>query len=124
MSYLEPQTIGASVASIWNFDTATDASDPGSRKFKFDNATLASVTNIYINSISLNRGDLDNILNFLSSGDQIYIQQSDDSANVALFTLGTPVDNTGWWTLPVTVVASDTLMGNNKECAVLFNYAS
>lgn len=125
MSYLDPQTAGgAALATIWKFSTVITATDPGAKVFKFDNATLASVLNIYINSTSNNKGDLDNILGFLASGDQIYVQQKDDSARVALFTVGTPVDNTGWWTLPVTVVGSDTLMVDGAECALLMNFGA
>ena len=122
MSYLDPQTQGLVLGSTWRFQTAVDATNPGNRNFKFDNVTLASVTNIYVNSISNNRGDLDNILGFLTTGDQIYAQEVGDSARVALFTVGTPVDNTGWWTIPVTVVDSDTLMGSNAETILLMNF--
>jgi len=122
MSYLDPQTQGLVLGSTWRFQTAVDATDPGNRNFKLDNVTLASVTNIYVSSISNNRGDLDNILAFLTSGDQIYAQQVGDSARVALFTVGTPVDNTGWWTIPVTVVDSDTLMASNAETILLMNF--
>lgn len=122
MSYLDPQTQGLVLGSTWRFQIAVDASDPGSRNFKFDNVTLASVTNIYVNSTSNNRGDLNNILSLLSNGDQIYVQQVADSSRVALFTVGTPVDNTGWWTIPVTVVGSDTLMATNAETILLMNF--
>lgn len=122
MSYLDPQTQGLVLGSTWRFQTAVTATDPGSKNFKFDNATLASVLNIYVSSTSNNRGDLNNILSLLSSGDQIYVQQVADSSRVALFTVGVPVDNTGWWTIPVTVVGSDTLMGSNAETILLMNF--
>jgi len=122
MSYLDPQTQQVVLNASWRFDTAVNATDPGARNFKFDNVTLASVLNIYINSTSDNRGDLNTILSALASGQKIYVQQVNDADNAALFTVGTPVDNTGWWTIPVTVDASNTLMGNNQPCALVMSF--
>ncbi len=122
MSYLDPQTSGggASVSSIWRFNTAITASDPGAKLFKFDNATLANVTNVYINSESNNKGDLNTILSILNAGDQIYVQQAADADRAVLLQVSSaPVDNTGWWTIPVTVIGSATIMQSNAECAVL-----
>lgn len=115
---------GASLfQASWRFDTSTSASDPGSRNFRYDNAIPASVTNIYVSDTNNDNNDMSNILGFLSSGDQIYLQQSSDSANALLFDInGTPTDNTDWWTLPITVTQSGSLPGNNSVCgwAILF----
>lgn len=122
MSYLDPQTQQVVLNASWRFDTAVTAADPGARNFKFDNATLASVLNIYISSTSDNRGDLNTILSALASGQKIYVQQVNDADRAALFTVGTPVDNTGWWTIPVTVDASNTLPANNEPCALVMSF--
>lgn len=122
MSYLDPQTQQVVLNASWRFDTAVTAADPGARNFKFDNATLASVLNIYISSTSDNRGDLNTLLAALASGQKIYVQQVNDADNAVLFTVGTPVDNTGWWTIPVTVDASNILPGNNQPCAFLMSF--
>jgi len=128
MSYLDPQTAGgsgATVSSIWKFSTSIVAADPGAKFFRYNNATPANVTEIYINSESNNKGDLDNVLSFLRSGDQIYIQQGNDATRAILVTCqAAPVDNTGWWTIPVSVIASGTLPGNNAECPVLMNFGA
>jgi hypothetical protein len=122
MSYLDPQTQSIVLSATWRFDTAITAADPGARNFKFDNVTLASVLNIYISSTSDNRGDLNTILGALASGQKIYVQQTSDADNAALFTVGVPVDNTGWWTIPVTVDASNTLPVNNATCAFVMSF--
>lgn len=113
---------GASLSGAWKFDSGVTAVDPGSKEFALDNATLASVTAIYFNDTSVQGFDASTILGFLATGMRIYIQQKDDATRAALFQVsGTPTDNTGWWTVPVTVVNSGTLYGTpNKECAVVF----
>lgn len=113
---------GASLAGAWKFDSGTTAVDPGSKEFALDNATLASVTAIYFNDTTVQGFDAGTILGFLATGMRIYIQQKDDATRAALFQVsGAPTDNSGWWTVPVTVVNSGTLYGTpNKECAVVF----
>lgn len=111
------------VSASWKFSTTTTAADPGSKNFRFDNATLASVTNIYVNDTTVVGFDSSTLMGFLAIGMRIYIQQKDDPTKAALFQLtGSPTDNTGWWTIPVIVVSSATLPGNGKECAFFFRF--
>lgn len=114
-------TLGITLQMEWKFNTNTAATNPGDKKFKFDNSTLASVTNIYISDKTSGNVDVSNILGMLKSGNRIYIQQENDSLKAGLFTLtSAPTDNTGWWTLPVSVDDSGILMDNNKDCAFVF----
>ena len=118
-----PETVGggASFQLEWRFSTSTTASDPGNANFRYNNVTLASVTAIYFDDNATGGFDVGTIFNTLASGDKIYIQQNTDATKAALFTLsGSPTDNTGWWTIPVTVDASGTLHDNNAKCATLF----
>lgn len=129
MTYLLPQTPsgggGITLQGQWKFDTAITASDPGNKKFKYDNATLANITNIYISETTNNNNDASNILGILAAGNRLYIQQDDDASRAVLVEVsGTPVDNTGWWTIPVTVVSSLALMGNNNVCGVLIDLSA
>jgi len=39
---------GASVQFSWRFSTSTTAADPGNKRLRFNNATPASVTEIYL----------------------------------------------------------------------------
>lgn len=113
---------GASVQATWNFDTATTATDPGNKKFKFNNATLASVTAIYVNDTTNQNFDASTIIGFLQSGNRIYVQQHDDPTRAALFSVsGVATDNAGWWTIPVTVVSSGALPSNNNACVFVIN---
>lgn len=108
---------------LWRFSTSTTAADPGSGRFRFDNATPASVTNIYLDSVTQGGLTLDNFLADLSIGEEIGIQQGDDAGKIIVVEIsGAPVNNTGWWTIPVTVISTvGTLFGNNKDCAFVFH---
>lgn len=111
---------GASIQLDWKFSTATDTSNPGNKTFKYNNGTLASVTEIYVNDTTNSNVDAGFILSILSAGAKIYIQETSTSANNVLFEVsGTPTDNSGWFTIPVTVDDSATLHGNNQNCGWL-----
>jgi hypothetical protein len=104
----------------WKFDTATGAADPGSGYFRFNNATPASVTNIYVDDLCDITGfDISALFNSLVGNYSIYIQQTDDATKFIQFDTTAPwTDNIGWFTIPVTFiqVGSGGLFGNNKKC--------
>lgn len=125
MTYLIPQlpaSGGVTLSSSWRFSTTITAADPGTRTMRYDNATPANVLNLYINDTTNEGGDASTILGLLVAGNRIYVQQQDDAANATLFELtGPAVDNTGWWTVPVSVVSTGALPVNNKACVVIMN---
>jgi hypothetical protein len=114
-------TGGGSVQAAWNFDTSTVAADPGNKKFRVNNATLASVTAIYLNDTTVGGFDISTIAAFLANGNRIYIQQKNDATRAALFQVtGAATDNGGWWTVPVTTINdSGVLYQNNAECVAV-----
>ncbi len=112
---------GVSIAGTWRFDTSTSMTAPANSRFRYDNATPASVTQIAIDDDSRQGGDFSNLFNQMKAGDRIYIQQNDTPANFIFVTLtDAPTDNTTWFLLDVEVVDSGSLPGNNEDCAVLF----
>jgi len=112
---------GGTVSGSWNFNTATAAADPGNKRFSANNATMASITALYFNDTTNQNFDASTLLGFLQTGNRIYVQQANDATRAALFQVsGAPTDNGGWWTVPVTVVNSDTLYQNNQDCSCLF----
>ncbi len=122
---LVEQTANVSATLEWRFDTTTTEADPGNRNFRMDNATPASVTELYVNDTSVGGADGGNFLTGLNVGDQIYIQETNDAANFILAQVSaTPTDNTGWWTIPVTISDSGTLFSNNNICTWLFIYST
>ena len=103
-------SIADPLQEAWTFAIATAAADPGVNTVRFNNTTLANVTNIYFDDISNSGFDVGVWINRLKNGERLYVQKSNDPASFVEFRVtGTPVDNTGWWTVPVVVVASGTI---------------
>lgn len=121
---LETIATGAGLLSgPWAFSTATGAADPGAGRLRYDNATPASVTNVYIDQLTDNGGDAQNILSALASGDQLYIQDQRDAANFLVFDITGVTDQTGWFTIAGTVNASGGLPANNRVLTVSARFA-
>jgi hypothetical protein len=124
MPYSKPVSTVAGNATIggsYKFDDSTVAANPGNKNFRVDNAVLAAVTNIFVNDFTVNGFDISTIASFLVLGNRLYIQQKDDPTRAALFAMAGPgVNNIGWWTLPVSVVANGGLLyTKNKECVLM-----
>ena len=104
----------------WRFDPSTTAADPGVGDFRLDNATLSSVTNIYVDDVCDSTGfDISNIFNTIQGNFAIYIQQNNDATKFVQFTATAPfIDNTGWFTIPVTYIQSGSggLFDTNAKC--------
>lgn len=128
LNYLDAKTsTGASVQFDWKFDSSTTTANPGSKFFRYNNSTIGSVTEIYVNDITNSSGtDASTLLAALKDGDQLYIQQLDDGTKSALFTISNVVDNGGWFTITVSIDTSGIIPSNNKNCGwiMLFNSAT
>jgi len=110
---------GGLLTAEYRFDTSIVAADPGSGKFRYNNATPASVTNIFIDDLTSNGTDISNLLGLITTGDRLYIQTRGDSAEFMVFNVSAPItDNTGWFTIVGTVEASGDLHANNARCLV------
>jgi uncharacterized lipoprotein YehR (DUF1307 family) len=115
---------GFSIQFEWRFSTDINATDPTSGRFKYDNSTLANVTNIYISDTTDGGVDITNFINNIGSGSKFYIQQLDDSGSFALFeATGTAVDNGSWFTIPVSVDDSGILHQNNSKCGAIIAFS-
>lgn len=115
---------GNSLQATWRFSTSTADADPGSGRFRYDNVLPASVTELYVDDVTQNGFNAATILGGLDVGAEIYIQQADNPLLFLLVTLtGAVIDNTGYFTLPVTVDDSGLLPGNNKDCGfIIFTF--
>jgi hypothetical protein len=123
---VDPATIGGSGSFQleWRFQTPTIAADPGSKNFRFDSATPASVTELYVSDTSNSGVDATTLLGALNIGDKIYIQQNDDALAAYLFSVsGDPTDNATWWTIPVAVDSvTGAIPGSNRRCTWVLVY--
>jgi hypothetical protein len=114
LSFVNPVVGGGLLSGQYRFSTSTVASDPGSGLFRYNSATPASVTEVFIDDVTSNGVDISNILGIITTGDRLYIQSEADSAAFIVFNVTAPAtDNTGWFTLTGTVEASGTLHGSN-----------
>ena len=113
---------GATISAEYRFQTSLVEADPGNGNFRMDNATPASVTELYISSTDDNNNDFDNFLSFLEAGAQIYIQQDNDGTKFILFDVDATIDNTGWWTIQGSIDSSGTIFDNNGRCTIVLLY--
>lgn len=108
----------------YSFSTSTTTtSDPGAGVIRFNNATLASVTEIAIDDLDANGADLS--VYILSWDDalsgKLIIQNRTAPANVAIFTVsGSSTDESGWTRLAVTYVTSNGSFAASAPLAVSF----
>lgn len=115
---------GASVQLSWRFSTTTTAADPGSKRLRYNDATPANVTELYIDDITNSNGDASGLLNLLQPGNKMYLQQSNDATAFLLATVVTVTDETGWFTIVVTIDDSGTLPDNNSDIGVILAYGA
>lgn len=92
-------------SATWAFDSSTVAADPGTGEFRLNAATRATTTALYFNNTTASGIDISQRLNILKVGQEIIVIQADKPDRAAVFEVSsTPVDNTGWFTIPVTHV--------------------
>jgi hypothetical protein len=107
---------GITLQLNWRFDTGTADADPGSKRFRFNNATQPSATFIFVNDISNSNLDATAILSALPSGTLIYLQRISDATQFHLATTtGVTVDGGGYWKIPITISASGVAFLNNQD---------
>ena len=111
------------ISGNWKFRTATGAADPGLGALRYNNATPASVTALYVDQFTDTGTDAQNILAALASGDQIYVQESGSSSAFLVLNVTSVVDNTGWFTINGTIAASGALPGANRVLLVSVRFA-
>lgn len=103
----------------YTFSTTTGApSDPGSGVFRFDAASIASVTAIYIDILTSNATDISAYLALWTTGDTLIIgSDTDGDTSLAVFTVVSTVDSTGYYTINVSYV-SGTTFSASEACVI------
>ena len=111
-------TVQNLIPSTYNFDSSTASADPGAGDFRFDNATPASVTNIYVNDAEHTGRDNAFQLGNLAYGDIIKMRSPYFNRHWIGRVDGTPTDNTGWWTIPVAHIDSSSLFVSSNPVQI------
>jgi hypothetical protein len=110
------EQLGPSLSGFWLFDSGITAVDPGQGELRFNSATPASVTEIYVAEISERETNAENLFEILSVDDVLLIQQQNDATRYIRCTIASaPTDNGTWWTIPVTITASGALPVNRES---------
>lgn len=100
---------------------STAATDPGAGLLKFNNATLASVTAIYIDDSTVDSVDLSTLLGSLGTSGLVKITSVADVSEWRVYKwTAAPTDNTGWWTFTVIDQAGTGTFEDGDEVQVLF----
>ena len=85
------------------FDTGITDADPGSGKFRYDNATQSLATFIYVNNINNSGGDVGSLYLQLITSDRLYIEDVADSAKNSVWQVtGAAVNGGAYVKIPVT----------------------
>lgn len=91
----------------YNANIASTAPPPPNGTIRWSNATQTLSGELYVNMITSDNVDIDIFLALLGVGDTLIIQDQNLSNNYQKWEVsGTPVNNSGYWTLPVTLVSS------------------
>jgi len=117
----------AAVGAKFTFDNSTSMADPGAGDFRFNNATVGSVTAVSFDATSADTGNPD-ISDFIATWDDststinghLIFKKSGTPATFAIFTVGAVTDNTGWLQVVVTHVDSNGSWTNADGAYVQF----
>jgi hypothetical protein len=102
-------------------NTTPGTGDPGTGLVSWNATNQLAATQIQINHIDQNNVDIDIFLALLSVGDTVTIQDRSNSANFQRWTVsGTPVPQTGYVQVPVTLDAGSWSAPNNHQIIVAF----
>lgn len=89
------------------FDALSDlGTNPGQGFFRFDSLTQSEATKLYINSYEYDSGYIDSLIGVLRKGAIISLKQKGDRAKYFVFEVTSVTDNTGWYTVDVTLITN------------------
>lgn len=107
-----------------DFSTTTTKADPGPGVVRLNNATAASVTEMYADDLDAFGNDLAAAINGFNSvtsatKGRIILTQNDDLSKRVEFLVGAAtVDETGYRTIPLVYVAGSTLPDDGARCTL------
>ena len=108
---------------VYEYDNTTTEADPTAGKFRLNNATLASVTEMYIADDNKSGVDMQTFWQSLASGSDIYMATATSQNNAVYFTVsGAPTNNVGYTKIPLTYVSEGTTqLTNGSYMSLLVN---
>jgi hypothetical protein len=119
MVFNVPNIGGGVDSASYKVDTTTAAADPGAGKLRWNNATQTSATELYIDDLTQLGVDVSAYLGKITTGTVLRIQKSDDATVYQRWEITSITDNTGWWTIGVSLIDSNGgSIANNKDILV------
>ena len=116
---------GGLISTQYRFSTSIVAADPGAGRFRYDNATPASVLFIYISDTNDAGVDITNFLIHIADGDRLYIQQQNDASRFQVFNVtGDAIDVGAWFIIPVAIEATGAALANNARSLFVWQIAA
>lgn len=97
---------GAAVLRLTSDTGSTADSDPGDGLFKWNNATQASATQIYLDDLTVDGGSLTTLLAGIEPGGYMHISQVDDATRWQLWRVTAITDASGYTKLTVSLQAA------------------
>ena len=105
----------ASVQLSWLYLGTSAGSDPGAQYWTANSATAANVTEIYVSNIAWPNRTVANVLGIIADGDVIFIQERNfQEKYIWADVVGTPTDNGTYFTIPISVTASNEELQINQ----------
>lgn len=113
-------------AASYLFSTTTTASDPSAGNLRFNNATMSSVTAVYISVTGTSSTDYTQAITRLQIGDTLDIIDTTSGTKWLRAEITAITNNTTWFNFTVTYIASGSggLPSNADALTVLFSYSS
>jgi hypothetical protein len=119
---VEAGSAGPSVASRYVIDLASQSDgDPGSGKLRFNHATPTSATKIFLDDETSDGVDLSTTLLDLGSSGYIRIQSVDDVGEWLYAKWTAITDDTGYFDIAITVLASKGTLDDTDDVLVTFD---
>lgn len=118
-------SVGGGISAFYRYSSNTTIADPGDGKYRFNNATPASVTTIAISKIDSD-GFSRTGIGLLRDGDAILFSATHHSISQAYELTASPIDNTTWYSLSVTNKLTNGSFSDNDhtEVTAIFSGAS
>jgi hypothetical protein len=114
---------GQTEVFAWAYDSVTTASDPGVGKFRLKSAaSIPAIDAIYIDDVTYDIAmDVSAMFAKVKGDWLLHVQQSNDATKFVQFNItGDPVDNTGWWTIPISYIQHSGGIVNGQKCTFVF----
>lgn len=109
-------------SSIWKYNTTTTANPP-SNYFRFNHATAASVTTLFINDVDNTDANMQAFLDAFDNSGNFGLIKVTKKTDASVFWMGkvtSETDSGAYHTVAVTYVANNGAFTNEDECVISF----